>query len=141
MKTTKITPDIFEAICIDLEETHHGLLFICKKHGLNSRRPFHTYLEKDAEHMNRYMRAREKQLDYLEELLREASFDSSKDAETAGTINLGTNHIQRDRLKVDTLKFILGKLRARKWGDKIDVTSDGEKIDAINVTIIRPEEN
>ena len=90
--------------------------------------------------MNRYMRAREKQLDYLEELLRETSFDSSKDAETAGTINLGTNHIQRDRLKVDTLKFILGKLRARKWGDKIDVTSDGEKIDAINVTIIKPEE-
>lgn len=90
--------------------------------------------------MNRYMRARDKQLDYLEELLREASFDESKDSETAGTINLGTNHIQRDRLKVDTLKFILGKLRARKWGDKIDVTSDGEKIDAINVTIIKPKE-
>jgi hypothetical protein len=140
MKTTKITPDIFEAICIDLEETHYGLLFICKKHGLNSRRPFHTYLEKDTEHMNRYMRARDKQLDYLEELLREASFDESKDSETAGTINLGTNHIQRDRLKVDTLKFILGKLRARKWGDKIDVTSDGKKIDAINVTIIKPKE-
>ena len=90
--------------------------------------------------MNRYARARDKQLDYLEELLREASFDGSKDGETAGTINIGKNHIQRDRLKVDTLKFILGKLRARKWGDKIDVTSDGEKIDAINVTIVRPED-
>lgn len=136
----KMTKEKFEAICVELEETHHGLLHLCKKHGLNSRRPFHTYLEKDTEHMNRYARARDKQLDYLEELLREASFDGSKDGETAGTINIGSNHIQRDRLKVDTLKFILGKLRARKWGDKIDVTSDGEKIDAINVTIVRAED-
>jgi hypothetical protein len=56
-------------------------------------------------------------------------------------VNVGTNHIQRDRLKVDTLKFVLGKLRARKWGDKIDVTTDGEKIEAINVTIVRPGES
>ena len=126
----------FEAICLELEETHHGLLHLCKKQGFKSRRPFHNYLEKDKEYMNRYVRAREKQLDYLEELLREEAFNDTDDEKPF----VGVNHIQRDRLKIDTLKFILGKLRARKWGDKIDVTSDGEKIEGINVTIVKPEE-
>jgi hypothetical protein len=87
------------------------------------------------------VRAREKQLDFLEEQLREVAYDNRKDGQIVGNVNVGTNHIQRDRLKVDTLKFVLGKLRARKWGDKIDVTTDGEKIEAINVTIVRPGES
>jgi hypothetical protein len=81
------------------------------------------------------------QLDYLEELLRETAFNESKDSEVDFKVNIGANHIQRDRLKVDTLKFILGKLRNKKWGDKLDVTSNGEKINAIEIAIIRPDED
>lgn len=42
-----------------------------------------------------------------------------------------TNHnvINRSRLRVDTRKWMLGKMQPKKFGDKIDITSDGEKID------------
>jgi hypothetical protein len=36
--------------------------------------------------------------------------------------------IQRDRLRVDTRKWFLSKINPKKYGEKIDVTTDGEKI-------------
>jgi hypothetical protein len=83
-------------------------------------------LKKSELNEERYTRAREKQLDYLEDLLREVSFESSKDSLVDGTVNLGSNSIARDRLKVDTLKFILSKLRPQKYGTKIEHTIKSE---------------
>jgi hypothetical protein len=152
MATKKMTDEVFEQICIELETTYKGINTLCKESN-SSGRAFYNYkdgettkqrlsnLEEYNARHQRYARAREKQLDFLEEQLREVAYDNRKDGQIVGNVNVGTNHIQRDRLKVDTLKFVLGKLRARKWGDKIDVTTDGEKIEAINVTIVRPGES
>jgi hypothetical protein len=37
-------------------------------------------------------------------------------------------HVQRSRLRVDTRKWYLSKLNPKKYGDKTDITSGGEKI-------------
>jgi hypothetical protein len=132
--------EVFIKVCNDLEETHLGLIEICRRNK-TSRTSFNRWLKESDENWNTYTRARELQLDYLEELLRETAFNESKDSEVDFKVNIGANHIQRDRLKVDTLKFILGKLRNKKWGDKLDVTSNGEKINAIEIAIIRPDED
>lgn len=121
-----MTKEHYEAICKDLEETHLGLLSLCKKYGYKSRGTFYELHDSSAELSDRYVRAREKQLDYLEELLREASFDESRDKEVVDKVNLGGNAVARDRLKADTIKFILGKLRSHKWGQKVEVTHKGE---------------
>jgi hypothetical protein len=83
-------------------------------------------LKKSELNEERYTRAREKQLDYLEDLLREVSFDNGKDSLVDGNVNLGSNSIARDRLKTDTLKFILSKLRPQKYGTKIEHTIKSE---------------
>jgi hypothetical protein len=72
--------------------------------------------------LERYARAREKQLDYLEELLQELVFQEKRDKEVVGNVNIGANAINRDRLKADTLKFILSKLRSSKYGARIEVS-------------------
>ena len=118
--------EIFESICTDIEETWEGLATICKRYGFNSRTPFNNFKKDNVELENRYARARECQLDYLEELLREVSFNELEDKEVIDKVNIGSNSIARDRLKADTLKFILGKLRSNKWGQKIEVTNIGE---------------
>lgn len=41
--------------------------------------------------------------------------------------------IQRDRLRVDTMKFYLAKVLPRMYGEKIDVTSNGEAINVISL--------
>lgn len=36
--------------------------------------------------------------------------------------------LQRSRLRVDTRKWIMSKMRPQKYGDKLDVTSDGKQL-------------
>ena len=36
--------------------------------------------------------------------------------------------VQRDRLKVDTRKWLLAKMHPKKYGDKIDMTSGNEPL-------------
>jgi len=44
--------------------------------------------------------------------------------------------VQRDRLRVDTRKWYLSKVLPKKFGDKLDVTTDGEKINKVSIEII-----
>jgi hypothetical protein len=37
---------------------------------------------------------------------------------------------QRDRLRVDARRWLLSKMLPKKYGDKLDVTSEGERIQA-----------
>lgn len=116
----KVTPEIFEAICSDLEITWEGLVALCKKHNVN-RGCFYDYKDKKQENSDRYTRAREKQLDYLEELMVNISMDKHEDLKTEDRVNVGGNAIARARLQVDTIKFVLAKLRANVWGDKTKI--------------------
>lgn len=44
--------------------------------------------------------------------------------------------IQRSKVRIDTRKFVMSKLAADTFGDKIDVTSGGEKLQALNSVTI-----
>lgn len=63
-----------------------------------------------------YARAKERQADAYEEMM----------LETART----EKDVARARLIVDTMKWTASKLKPKKYGDKIDVTSDGERLDS-----------
>jgi len=121
-----MTEEDFEKICFALERTHKGLLSICKDNGYNTESPFRHYVNSNKEAELRYARAREKQIDYLEDLLRELVFDESRDADVIDKVNIGSNAVARDRLKADTLKFILSKLRPSVYGTKIELTQKSE---------------
>lgn len=39
--------------------------------------------------------------------------------------------VQRDRLRIDVRKWAASKLKPKKYGDKLDVTSDGQQLGVI----------
>lgn len=117
--------EVFEDICLEIETTYLGINTLCKKRG-TSWGSFRNHLHKSDANLTRYARARELQLDYLEELLRELVFEDKKDKEVIDKVNIGSNFIARDRLKADTLKFILSKLRPQKYGTKIEIDDKRE---------------
>jgi hypothetical protein len=120
-----MTAEQFEVICNEIEGTWEGLSIICPKHNV-ARSSFYDYRDKNPEALDRYTRARAKQLDYLEDLLIQVSMNNKSDTLVDGTVNLGSNSIARDRLKADTLKFVLAKLRSHIWGAKIEHTIKSE---------------
>ncbi len=74
-----------------------------------------------------YARAREFQMDVWADQLMEIANDSSKDhieVETPdGRIEkrFDHEHVQRSRLKIDTLKFLMSKYAPKRFGDKVAV--------------------
>ena len=50
-----------------------------------------------------------------------------------------TNHhvINRDRIRIDARKGRLGKMQPKKYGDKLDLTTDGDKINTSQTIVIK----
>jgi len=62
----------------------------------------------------------------------------SFDADGNPVLKADIEHIQRTKLRIEARQFALRKMAPKKYGDKVDVTTDGEKINqtaAINLAI------
>ena len=45
-------------------------------------------------------------------------------------IALNTEAVQRSKLRVDTRKWLMAKMKPKKYGDTLDLTSGGDKLPA-----------
>jgi len=96
-----------------------------------------NWLLTDKEFMAQYARAKEDQADFLAEEILQISDDSSEDeifieaedgsGQTAKRV-CNNEFIARSRLRVDSRKWIASKLKPKKYGDKVDVTSGNEPL-------------
>ena len=115
----EFTSELADAIC---ERIANGesLRAICRRDDMPAMSSVFKWLTIHSEFADQYARAREAQADALfDEILDIA--DEEKD------------DVQRSRLRVDSRKWMAGKLRPKKYGEKLDVEHSGEMI--INVTV------
>jgi hypothetical protein len=79
--------------------------------------------------LDHYARAREVQADCLADeiitIADESHYDQAVDEDGRPIVNM--EHIQRDRLRVDARKWLAGKLRPKKYGDRTVVEGDPDK--------------
>lgn len=137
------------AICGQLA-LGHGLKAISKMEGMPSKAAvFQWLMEGEAykaagqvDHpkavfLDRYARAREAQADALAEEIIEISDESTYDTarDENGKVIVNMEHIQRDRLRVDSRKWLAGKLRPKKYGDKQTLEHTGTDGNAIAVDV------
>lgn len=103
-----------------------------------SRRYFYQMCNEDPEVDKALKFAREMQGDYFaSRILTVSRGDHRKDVE--GVIVDDKVAVMRDRLEADNLKFICSKMFPRLYGEKVDLTTDGEKINEIKVTVVNPD--
>lgn len=110
---SKNKDDIFDAIIFDIAENGKSL-----REALKGKTTSPTFYEmiKDPERLARYARACEDRAEKIaDEILKIADDGSNKD----NTI------VQRDRLRIDSRKWLLAKLHPKKYGDKLDVEHSG----------------
>ena len=126
---SKEAEDIRQNKCKDIineiQTNGIGLNKAAKMYGLNPNSFFNT-IDKDPLLLKHYTRALELKADLIAERIILNSHNRANDFYTDSEGNLRPNPVavQRDRLILDTDKWLLSKLMPKKYGDKL--TLDGE---------------
>lgn len=91
---------------------------------------FYKWLRDDAEKAKQYARACEIRAENIFDDMLNIADDTTKDikVDKDWVEQVNQDNIQRARLKVETRKWVLWKLNPKKFGDKLDMTSDWEKL-------------
>lgn len=130
-RPTKYNKELADQICDIISTSSKGLTTICKKLKVKNS-TIYRWMEDNDEFRDNYTRAREDQADFLADQML-AIADKSEGDDKAF---VGINRIHRDKLRLETRKWIASKLKPKKYGDKMDVTTDGEKINNVKVEVI-----
>jgi hypothetical protein len=105
---------------------------------------FYRWIRENDEFQKQYARATEERTEAMSEDLLDIADDGSNDymeaerKDGSSYLAINSENIQRSRLRVDTRKWLMSKMKPKKYGEKLDVVSDGEKLRQ-SVVIYRPE--
>jgi hypothetical protein len=120
-RPAEFSDEIFDEIC-DRMAGGQGLRKICEDPEMPSRQTFLRWIEKDTGRQNRYQAAREALMDWYSEEILTIAWDSSRDtipADGKKPARCDNEWVNRSRLKVDTLKFLMAKLHPKRYGDRL----------------------
>jgi hypothetical protein len=105
------SPELADAICQRLIEGE-SLRAICRDDGMPSASTLFAWLDKNEDFRSRYARARDIQAELGFDSIQEVAEDIAGD-------------VQRDKLRIETMRWRLSKLLPKKYGDKIEQTHQG----------------
>ncbi len=121
------TQEVADEICA-LLVSGDSLRKICRMDGMPAKATIFTWLNNNKEFQDQYTCARAKQADAIFDEMLDIADDSENDYIDLGDGREVVNQeaIQRARLRIDTRKWVLGKMKPKKYGDKIDIDMKAE---------------
>ena len=133
-RQSEFTQEIADIICERLAEGE-SLVRICKDDDMPSKATVFNWLSSNKGFLDNYTRAREAQADTLFDQILDISDDGQNDTYTDADGNIRTDQevIARSRLRVDARKWMAGKLRPKKYGEKLELSGDAENPLAVAV--------
>lgn len=126
------SPELADKICHELA-LGKSMRTVCAPDSMPDMSTVFRWLRKDEEFCKQYARAKEESADAMAEEILDIADDGSNDFML---LVKGDNEYvvenkewtNRSKLRVDTRKWIMSKLKPKKYADKLDVTSGGEVI-------------
>ena len=123
-RPTDYTEDLSDRICSELANGN-SLRTVCRADDMPDRTTVFRWIRTIPDFQHHYADAKQEAADAMgEDILDIADETTDKDGH------------QRNRLRVDTRKWLMSKHKPKKYGDKIDMTS-GDK--PISFTVVRGE--
>ena len=117
-RPSSYTFEVSEEICRLMAEGK-GLRQICAQDDMPDRHTVLAWQRDRPDFATRYARAREALMDWYQEEILRIAFDDSGDLIIDGDRVMSGHHVvQRARLKVDTVKWVMAKLAPKKYGDR-----------------------
>ena len=135
----KFDKEIADVICKEISTSNKSLKTICKELKINVSSVLNWLNDKgndSADFAIQYARAKGEQADFLAEEIIEIADDATRDTITITRNGKqveveNTEWTNRSRLRVDARKWVASKLKPKKYGDKIDLTTQGDKITSV----------
>lgn len=117
-RPNEYTQEVADRICEELA-IGKSLRSVCLSEDMPAIRTIFNWFRSHPEFLLQYEKAKQESADAMsEEVLEIADNENMED-------------VQRARLRVDTRKWLMAKMKPKKYGDKMDVTTDGKPL---NVT-------
>ena len=126
-RPSKYSNKLARAICMRLM-LGESLSSICKRDMYPSKVTVLSWLHTKTDFLNQYTKAREVQQEIRYDELFEIADDSSNDyVQTENGPRLNSEHVNRSRLRIDTRKWVMERMAAKKYGPKqgLEVTGSG----------------
>lgn len=119
-----------DAVCFEIAQGY-SLRTVCKNEKLPGMTTIFKWLRERPEFANQYARATEERTEALAEEILDIADDGSNDFMLIQKGNVeyeieNKEVTNRSRLRVDTRKWLMSKMKPKKYGDKLDLTSDGK---------------
>ena len=134
---------IFNNILVEIENGRALRKILKEDDNMPSTQTFYKWIDEDGIKSKQYARACEVRADAIFDDIIDIADDSSGDKKVveSGEV-IDSEFVARSRIRIDARKWIASKLNPKKYGDKTDITSGGEKITnvapPIKVTIVKP---
>lgn len=131
-RPTDYTQELADKICEQLA-LGYSMRTVCKAEEMPCPATVFSWLRKYPEFLEQYTRAKEEATDALADEITDIADDGSNDWME---INKGgykmtvldREHVDRSKLRIETRKWIMAKMKPKKYGDKVDVTTNGKDL-------------
>jgi hypothetical protein len=130
-KYREVNEQTFNELCLETTKSPHGMRHICKQLGVCADQMW-KFVHANEEYIKQYARSKEEQADTMADEIIEIANEPVKNDSSA---------VNRNRLRVDTLKWIASKLKPKKYGDDLD-TGKGTAVQMpseIRIVMVEPK--
>lgn len=129
-RPSKYTDKLADKICQMIAQGQ-SVRSICAKKDMISMQTFFRWLRENDKFREQYARACEERsymhAEDIIEIADNATNDYMEKLEGDGYI-FNSENVQRSRLRIDTRKWLMSKLNPKVYGDKLDMTTNGNDI-------------
>jgi hypothetical protein len=132
-RPTKYTQELADSICAQLAEGM-SMRSISVDEAMPAMTTMFRWLRENDQFRQQYEKAKEEAADAFAEDMLDIADDASNDwmvvhrKDDSEAWQLNGEHVQRSRLRIDTRKWIASKLKPKKYGEKLDMTTNGKDL-------------
>ncbi len=120
------TVELGDKICSLLSEGN-SLRSVCLTEDMPDKGTVFRWIREREEFRNQYARAKEESADAMNEDLLDLGDEAIRLAQGVNPKASGAV-VQGVKLKADNLKWVMSKMKPKKYGDKIDMTTNGKDL-------------
>lgn len=135
--------ELSDKLCSLLAEGK-SLRTVCAIDGMPDKATVFNWLRTNQEFLDQYARAKEDGCNAIADEIMDIADDATNDwmevhfGKGYKTV-FNREHADRSKLRIESRKWLLAKLKPKKYGDKLDMTTNGKDLPQPIMSVLKPD--